>query len=320
MKALFAAAALACIITLSGCESRSLNENSASCAPGRAAPAPQAAAGNGKTPEIQKPGQNDKAARFKAMLANRESVEKDDRYVYTANGTERIGLVEQFMWNVERNKPGRLTGYLAGGTVPIAYEFTYTPDSGVLFLSYNDHLGLNEYAVTDIYEHPLFYHFTDNKEFYFSIPKADFVFSAKTPIEGYVAGMDLKAGGPALNPLTAQQAIDTAIETDAALDVYFENGGSYCGYGIIVPETIASDADVSKPGKIADAVSIQGARYYKVIIPPNPDLINAGDMHMVPEDIYYVSADDSTIFLESMVAGELVPIGYKDVQHLQPNG
>ena len=109
MKALFAAAALACIITLSGCESRSLNENPASCAPGRAAPAPQAAAGNGKTPEIQKPGQNDKAARFKAMLANRESVEKDDRYVYTANGTERIGLVEQFMWNVERNKPGRLT-------------------------------------------------------------------------------------------------------------------------------------------------------------------------------------------------------------------
>lgn len=260
----------------------------------------------GKKEDILEGMKQGKIETLKQMAAAPETVRTEEQFVYTdSTGTERLSLVEQSIQSIGSSEPFGFTGYLSGGTVPIAYAFAFEPDGTAILMTYNDHLDQKEYTVTDIYEHPLFYHFTDRKELFFTIPKEIKTFAEKTPIEGYAAGEDLDGAA-----LTAQQAIDAARETDAALDAQNARGGLHLNvYGAVVPETSLSDLP-ELAAEVTGACDIEGTRFYKVAMP------SSAETPAVLDDVYYVSEDGQIVFLESMVAGELIPIGCKDLKHI----
>ena len=251
---------------------------------------------------------------LKEMIDDPEMVEQDEQFVFTShlNNTKGLDRIEKCIQNIQANEWGSFTGYISGGTVPFSYHLEFEPNGSVSLMTYNDHLGLKEYIITDIYEHKLFYHFTDGQELLFSIPKVIYTFEAKTPVSGYIAGEDLGADASTPDPLTAQQAAAMAAETEAAMNALAARRINV--YGAVIPEDITAEASEIST-KVMDAVQIHQTRFYKVGVFQQQEDLSLPDT--LASSVYYISVKGDIIFLESMVAGELIPIGYKDIQHFQ---
>ena len=268
-----------------------------------------------KIENLQSVLQQNKIDLLAQILEDRAEAKADERFVYSdSNGTERLYLVEQCIKDIQANEGTGFIGCMSGGTVPLAYEVAYKPEGQVMLMTYDDVSGLKEYLVAGIYDHPLFYHFTDHMDLHFSIPKTGYTFAQKIPVEGYRAGEDLESDD-SLDPLTAQQAIDRAAETRESMKVYQESmqRQNINIFGEVIPETVTVDVPVT-PAKVVGAVAINDDRYYKIAFFENQNDLDREDA--IPVDVYYVSADGDIVFLESMVAGELIPIGYKGVSNI----
>ncbi len=216
--------------------------------------------------------------------------------VLTWNGDyKNLNLLDDALTNVTNEKDAVIKGFLNGATSPIAYKFTF--ENGVAKMS--TRLYSNESAVTfnvtDIYEHELFYHFTNGRDLFFSIPKWNYTHAEKTPVAELEQDKKL---------------IDVVLKTHAALSDYNQSIGHQNGdlYGEIVPSEISVTVPSNVTGKIIEAAMINGEKYYKV------EVSESGN-----EYFYYISENGETVFSVSMVAGELIPVSYGNgiVEHIK---
>ncbi len=245
------------------------------------------------------------------MLADWKAVKNDPQFVFTDYyGTTGIDLVQQCIASIKANDWGSVTGYMFGSTIAFVYDIVYEPDGAITLTRYAamPELVVERRVVTDIYETAMFFQFTDQKEFYFSIPKVSF--ANVEEIKDYQADGDIKNA-----PISAIKAKEAVITLSGLFSAYlgytYENnlGNPINSYGVIIPADFSSQVTAThSQTAVADgAAIINGTPYYKVAFYQDGSF--GGDM-------YYIDSENArNVFCVSMVDGNLIPIAYKDVEH-----
>ena len=242
--------------------------------------------------------------RAKYFFADPSLAKNDAKIVYAGNsGTDRIGIIEDFLSTVKQNEGAIAFGLMAGNTTWHYFEINYVKDSGMeLVLIINsasmEPMVLN---ITKVYDAKHFYLFEDENGNSFSILKGNSY--TKQPMIGYNAGKDL-SGAAVTAKAAAEAAVEITKQLEGKNEYKSENAvqGKEYGYGSIIENDYSGcfKFEGKLEAKVESAFIVMGEAYYCVNV--YRDGVDCGE-------VYYVAAEDPhDIFMVSMVNGNLIPV------------
>lgn len=196
-----------------------------------------------KLAEIESVILQNKVELAKELLADWEIAKNDSQFVYSDfEGSTSLQHVDDIIDSVKANDWGSFTGLLVGDTIPVVYEIACRPDGQLLLTRYSgmEEVEVRQSAITDVFTTETFYHFTNQKDVFFSIPRV--ALTETEEVDGYPNDSVFKA------TVTAKQAEEKAAQISALLQAYFsyvwerDGGNAMNGYGIVIPHGFASQA------------------------------------------------------------------------------
>lgn len=264
--------------------------------------------------EIEAVRQQNKIDYARELLEDLDGASNNPKLAFSGyKGTTNLFLVEELVASIRAEDWGSVTGFIFGDVMPLIYDIETTPEKDVTLTTYwlnKEQMVVNKKEITDIYETDLFYQFTDHKEVYFSIPKVSL--AEMEDIEDYKMGSDIPGA-----PVSAADAKKAVTELSARCYGYTSHtnhnnlGNPINGYGIVIPQEFDSPIAIDFLGEAETdgTAMILGKAYYKVSYYQNGAYMG---------EAYYIDSENAnTSFMVSMVDGSLMPVSFKNAEHIQ---